>query len=221
MKILGFSFCYTSTMKRLILNADDFCLSPVFNDVITELIKEGTVSSTSVMIDRFDESQRAQVEELKATKAGIGLHVEFTSADSFNEEIQRQYKLFKQVFDQKPSHLDIHKTDYLETGYPAIVQFAKDHNLPFAHHDIGAEDGITTTKQSIGAIHHSLDQIVIWLELFGEDDTGELVLHPGKYDANCKTSLNYERVVDVTKARAVKRYCEANGVEVISFSDLA
>lgn len=173
------------------------------------------------MIDRFDESQREQAEKLKVTKVGIGLHVEFLNADNFDEEIKRQYELFKQVFGQEPSHLDIHKTDYLETGYSAIVQFAKYHNLPFAHHDIGTEDGITTTKQSIGAIHNSLDKIIIWLESFGEDDTGELVLHPGKYDADCKTSLNYEREVDVTKARAVKRYCEANGIEVISFSDLA
>jgi len=207
-------------MKRLILNADDFCLSPKFNEVITELAKAGVISSTSVMIDRFDESQCGQVEELKSTKAGIGLHVEFANADNFEGEIERQYHFFKEVFDQEPSHLDIHKTDYLESGYPSIVQFAKEHDLPFAHHDIETQDGVTTSKQSIGAIHNSLDHIIIWLESFGENDSGELVLHPGKYDADCMTSLNYEREVEVIKARTVKQYCEANNIETISFSDL-
>lgn len=208
------------SMKKLILNADDFCLSPIFNKQIIELINKGVVSSTSVMIDRFDESQHEQVNELKQTSAGIGLHVEFTSAENFDEEIQRQFDLFKQVFEQEPSHLDIHKTDYLESGYPVIVQFAKNHNLPFAHHNIDVEDGVTSTKQSICAIHNSLDQIIIWLESFSDDDSGEIVLHPGIYDPNCKTSLNYEREIDVTKAEVVKRYCEANDIRIITFSDL-
>jgi len=207
-------------MKQLILNADDFCLSSVFNDVIIEMISEGAVSSTSVMIDRFDESQRDQVVELKNTSAGIGLHIEFTSDQDFLKETQRQYELFKQVFEQEPSHLDIHKSDYLESGYSIIVQFAKEHNLSFAHHNIDTEGGVSTTKQSIGAIHTSTDKIVTWLESFENDDSGELVLHPGKYDPNCKTSLNYEREVDVVKARLIKKYCVANDIDIISFSDL-
>lgn len=207
-------------MKKLILNADDFCLSPVFNDVIIELINEGAVSSTSVMIDRFEESHRKQVEQLKSTKAGIGLHVEFGSGENFLEEIQRQHKLFKKIFEQEPSHLDIHKSDYLESGYPVIIQFAKEYNLPFCNHGFDLDNGITTSKQSVGAIHNSLDKIVEWINSFEADDSGELVLHPGQYDANCKTSLNYERAVDVIKARVTKEYCDDNKIRIISFSDL-
>ncbi len=207
-------------MKRLILNADDFCLSPVFNDVIIEMINEGAVSSTSVMINRYDDAQREQVSQLKQTAAGIGLHIEFANEENFLEQIQKQYSRFKEVFQQEPSHLDLHKSDYLESGYPVIVQFAKDNNIPFCNHSIDSVHGITTTKQSLGAIHNSLDKIVIWLQSFEDGDSAELVLHPGEYDPTCKTSLNYEREVDVTKARLVKRYCEENGINIISFLDL-
>lgn len=207
-------------MKTLILNADDFCLSLVFNQVILDCINAGTVSSTSVMVDRFDESQREQVEQLKQTAAGIGLHVEFADNSDFQGEVERQYNLFKEILNREPSHIDIHKYTYLESGYPVIIEFAKDHDLPFAHYGIAVAGGTTTAKQSISAIDYSLDAIIEWLEAFKDDDSGELVLHPGMYDHDCQTSLNYERSVDVEKARVVKGYCDEKGVEVVNFSSL-
>jgi predicted glycoside hydrolase/deacetylase ChbG (UPF0249 family) len=207
-------------MKRLILNADDFCLSYIFNEVIFECLDEGIISSTSLMIDRYTDSQKEQVARLKATTAGIGLHIEFTSADDFEVEIQRQYDLFKEIIEQEPSHLDIHKSTYLESGYLAVIKFATEKNLPFRNHGFDSENGATTTKESVGAIHNSLDEIIKWLESFNDNDSGELVLHPGKFDPDCITSLNYEREVDCTKATIVKKYCDDNSIEIINFSKL-
>ena len=51
-------------MKYLIINADDFGYSEVFNEKILELIEEGFVSSTSVMVDWMDENQKKQIEKL-------------------------------------------------------------------------------------------------------------------------------------------------------------
>ena len=113
-------------MKRLILNADDFCLSPVFNAAIIELAREGAISSVSAMVDRFDSSQQEQVESLLKTSVGIGLHVEFATSEAYADEVQRQYDLFKRIFGREPSHIDIHKSDHMELGYPIIVQFARE-----------------------------------------------------------------------------------------------
>lgn len=204
----------------MILNADDFCLSPIFNEVILKCINQGVISSTSLMIDRYSDSQRKQVDQLKGTTASIGLHLEFSCENNIKKEIGRQYDLFKEIVGQEPTQLDIHKSTSMESGYPEVIEFANEKNLPFRNHGFDSKNGTTTTKESIGAIHNSLDKIIKWLETFTDNDSGELVLHPGVFDPDCKTSLNYEREVDCIKAKAVKKYCESNNIKIITFSDL-
>ena len=50
--------------KYLIINADDFGMSQIFNDVILDLIKRDLIRSTTVMIDRVTDNQKKQFDEL-------------------------------------------------------------------------------------------------------------------------------------------------------------
>jgi hypothetical protein len=51
-------------MKYLILNADDFGMSKVFNEVILNLIKDNKVTSTSVMVNDVTDEMNEQIDKL-------------------------------------------------------------------------------------------------------------------------------------------------------------
>lgn len=88
-------------MKYLIINADDFGLSSVFNEVILDLIKSGKVKSTTVMVDRITPDQDDQVSELislsKTMDLSVGLHLDFLSSD-YLAQINSQFVKFVSIF---------------------------------------------------------------------------------------------------------------------------
>jgi Uncharacterized protein conserved in bacteria len=53
---------------KLIINADDFGYSRVFNEEILKLMKERQIKSTTVMVYRVNEVQLPQINELKRLK---------------------------------------------------------------------------------------------------------------------------------------------------------
>lgn len=124
-------------MKYLIINADDFGYSKVFNVKILELIQDEFIYFTSVMVNWINDEQPKQVKQLselvKDSKVSVGLHLEFTD-DNFRSEIERQYKKFLDIFKFKPSHIDIHKFKYLEESYSAIRKFCLEKKLPCRNH---------------------------------------------------------------------------------------
>ena len=52
-------------MIKLIINADDFGYSKVFNEKILELLEKGYVKSTTVLVDWITPDQKPQVARLK------------------------------------------------------------------------------------------------------------------------------------------------------------
>lgn len=210
-------------MKKLIINADDFCLSPVYNLVILELLKAGVVTSTSVMINRYTEQQRSDVDELiRIPSISIGLHVEFSGGRDFLEEIEERFDKFIEVFGQEPSHLDLHKADFLEKGYPVLMRFCIQKGLPYRNHGFpSGSASLTTTHEAISGTNESLDRIIRSVLAFKEGDSGEVLFHPGRYDVRAASSLNYEREVDALKARLFVAFCRENDIDLVSYKNLA
>ena len=85
--------------KYLIINADDFGMSEIFNEVILDLIKKDLICSTTVMIDRVTDNQKEQFNELitlsNNKNLSIGLHLEFKDSD-YPSQIKSQYQKFKE-----------------------------------------------------------------------------------------------------------------------------
>ncbi len=103
-------------MKSLIINADDFGYSMIFNKTILEFLKKELISSTTVMVKRIKKEQKEQIQELiaisKNKNISIWLHLEIESKNNqkeIEEEIEKQLKTFKKIFSFNPSHIDIHK----------------------------------------------------------------------------------------------------------------
>lgn len=214
-------------MKYLIINADDFGYSKVFNKKILELIKENFVTSTSVMIDWINEEQSDQVEKLislsKTHILSVGLHMDFKNTD-FASEIQRQYDKFVEIFKFKPGFLDIHKSTYFKDGYKFIQEFCIANKLPCRNHgkygDAFMLDGVLTTKYPVfSGTDNNLEEIEKWLESF-ENEYYQITFHPGYYDPNSKSSLNKEREADTEKIIKLNSMLEKYDVKLANYLDL-
>src|SRR3990167_7457127 len=125
-------------MIKLIINADDFGYSKVFNEKILDLLEKDFIKSTTVLVNWITDEQEEQIQKLKKLNTqkniSIGLHVESKSrAESIldQKEIARQYELFKKIFGFGPSHVDVHK--FIESSDEA-TKFADEHNLPIRNH---------------------------------------------------------------------------------------
>ena len=66
-------------MTKLIINADDFGMSAVFDEKILELLEREYMKSTSVLVNRLSKNEhrvRALYGLSRTHKVGVGLHVD-------------------------------------------------------------------------------------------------------------------------------------------------
>jgi len=210
-------------MKYLILNADDFGLSKIFNAEILKLIKNGLISSTSVLINRITEEQNDQTKELIALKKlqniSIGLHLEF-SDNNFETEIQKQYIKFFSVFGFNPNHLDLHKSTFLKESYPFIQKFCKENNMPCRNHNLNSENVARTKNEVLNGTEMSFNELKKSIENFQDGEGYEILFHPGIFDPNCKSSLNKKRGEDVEKIKNVNLLLKNHDIVLINYNDI-
>lgn len=210
-------------MKYLIINADDFGKSKIFNGSILALIKNRLISSTSVMVNWVDDEQADQIRELlaltKSHNLSVGLHLEF-SDDNFKPEIEKQYGKFFSIFGFKPSHIDLHKSTFFKEAHPVIMKFCKEKNLPCRNHKIGVVDVVKTQNEVLSGTGMSFDELKRVIENFKDNESYEILFHPGLYDPDCKSSLNKERELDVKKIEEINPFLKENNIKLISYIDL-
>lgn len=211
-------------MKYLIINADDFGYSKIFNPEILKLLKNGLISSTTVMINWINDEQDEQVKELielnQSHKISIGLHLEFNDTN-FLTEIKRQHKNFVSIFDFEPSHIDLHKSTYLKEVDDIIARYCNERNLPCRNHKVATVKAIrTTTKEALNGTNINFDELKSVIENIKDGESYEILFHPGKYDSNCKSSLNKQREDDVRKIEEINPFLKENNIKLISFHEL-
>lgn len=207
-------------MKSLIINADDFGYSTVFNDAILALAKKGFISSTTVMVNWVTGEQASQVKQLveltESHNLSVGLHFEFTDG-----ELERQFEKFVSIFGFKPSHIDLHKSMHLEAAYPTIVEFCRKHQLPCRNEGVPTDGVVKTHNAVLSGTAMSLDELKTTIRNFKDGESYEILLHPGMYDPNCKSSLNKDRELDIKKIEGLQALLKENNVQLISYRDLA
>jgi hypothetical protein len=122
-------------LRRLIVNADDFGLSPGVSSGILASHDHGIVTSTTVLVNRVISAEL--LDRLRASDLGIGLHVNLTLGEPITQapslvdgagrflrdarraaaraipreieiEVRAQLDRFEKLFGRRPSHLDTH-----------------------------------------------------------------------------------------------------------------
>jgi len=185
-------------MIKLIISADDFGMSPLFNKAIFELLMAGRVTSTSVMINRTtDKTDFLNLHRYsKLKKYSVGLHLDFKD-DLYELSINQQLKAFINIFDCYPSHIDVHKGIKHIDSFPIIHKCIKANNIPFRNHGVHFSEFILQTSTPFYyATGKDFMEIKDWINNLEKNTINEIVFHPGYYDANSHSSINEEREVD-------------------------
>lgn len=210
-------------MKYLIINADDFWYSRIFNDSILELIETKLISSTTAMVNHINKNQQKQVDKIKELKnthnVSIGLHLEFNNSN-YKEEVILQYDKFLKIFGFPPTHIDIHKPTWNTREKVAIHSFCEKYNIPCRN--IRGENikVVSTTHQCLNWTRLSFEDLHIAITKFKDSESYEILFHPGTYDKNCKSSLNKERETDIGKIKEINTKLDANNIRLISYKEL-
>ena len=211
-------------MINLIINADDFGMSKIFNKSILSLMKEEKIKSISVLVNRITEEQKEQVEELikisKKMKVSVGLHLDFESRD-YNTQIKMQYKKFQQIFNANPSHLDIHKALLWKDAVPIVADFCKEKKLPCRNKGGTSKYWKTTDAPAFHGTTDNFEEIDNWIKTLEEGKWYEILFHPGMYDPNCKSSLNKERELDTKHIHKLHSILKKCNIKLVSYHDVA
>ncbi len=209
--------------KYLIINADDFGMSKIFNSIILDLIKKDLIKSTTVMVNRVTNDQRKQFDQLislsKKKNLSIGLHLEFEGQD-YSSQIKKQYNLFKEILKINPSHFDVHKAHSFTDSFSGVAKFCKKNNLPLRNSgSFDKEIMMTSEKAFFGSIEDFI-KIEEWIKNLKDDEYYEILFHPGKFDPNCKSSLNKDRERDVKHIKKLNKLLKKNNIKLVSYLDL-
>lgn len=206
-------------MKRLVITADDFGMSHIFNQEIISLCEEGKLSAVSVMVKRGIENQYEDVNALKTAcmdkNIGIWLHLDFKWDWNSLEMIQEQLKIFTHIFSMNPDHIDVHKEIANEESERYIVDMANHLKIPLRNRWNLLAERHTDGVRYIGS-WQSTQQVEQWLTSLEDSKSYEIVFHPGIYDAACDSSLNADREKDIVMIHHIRTLFAKFQIDVVS-----
>jgi predicted glycoside hydrolase/deacetylase ChbG (UPF0249 family) len=188
--------------KRLIVNGDDFGISPGVNAGLIRAHREGVLSSASMMVDT-PYSAEAALLGAEHPALGLGLHVVIDSragpADA-EAEVERQLERFVELAGRLPTHIDSHRNVHRsERLLPAFRAVARHHRLPLRGYcDVvqiscfyGQWNGETHAEQISPA------SLVRLLAAAVGEGVSELCCHPGYVDEHLVSSYALERQTEL------------------------
>ena len=143
----------TAADRRLVVNADDFGLSPAVNAGVLRAHAEGIVTTASLMV-RAPAAEAAVAAARGHPRLALGLHVDLgewvragdgwraayevvdtTDPTAVAAELERQLDRFRALTGRDPSHLDSHQHVHREEPVRSILGVrARELRVPLRHH---------------------------------------------------------------------------------------
>ncbi len=229
--------------RYLIVNADDFGLSPGVNRGIIECAERGILTSASLMV-RWAAATEAANYAKQNRKISVGLHVDLgewvlhhgeweplykvvdtEDPKSVENEIIHQVTEFRRLLGQNPSHLDSHQ--HVHRSEPArsiMLKLAQDLRLPLRESDPrvrycgdfygqDAQGRPLPDAISIANLRRILNSL--------PEGVTELGCHPG-YDDGLKTPYRTERAEEVRVLcdHVMRAHLNALQITPVSFNEL-
>jgi chitin disaccharide deacetylase len=195
-------------VRGLVVNADDFGLSPGVNRGVARAHHDGILTSTSLMVDTpFSADAAAIAAELP--RLSVGLHAELSLAVGETEgkraaaiclqELERQLEGFQTLTGRLPVHLDSHHDAHRERRLvDTFVEFGESHGLRTRDH---CDAGYVSAFYGRWAGSSHLEQVgveALRRVLCASDDRViELACHPGYCDDALRSSYREEREAEL------------------------
>ena len=229
--------------RRLIVNADDFGLSPGVNQGVMEAHERGIVTSASLMV-RWPAAPPAAAYARDHPRLSLGLHVDLgewtylggewlpryevvSHADqgAVAAEVARQLDAFRRLTGAEPTHLDSHQHVHLrEPVRSVMVELAKQNAIPLRRcADTVRYCGDFYGQSEEGARLPGAICSARLIEIVTGLAAGltELACHPG-YAADLETMYRAERAqeVKVLCDPRVRAAITSAGIELCSFREI-
>jgi chitin disaccharide deacetylase len=230
--------------RYLVVNADDFGMSPGVNRGIIRAHECGIVTSASLMV-RWPASAEAAAYSREHPNLSVGLHVDLgewafqhdawvplyqvVALDddaAVVEEVFRQLDLFRQLVGTEPTHIDSHQHVHREKAVrPVLTELAAELGVPLRHFTPGVRYcgnfyGQTTEGQPFpSAIStQALARIVTAIQ----PGLTELACHPADEADNLHTMYRDERLAELEALcdTRIRVALAAQEVELCSFADV-
>ena len=203
--------------KYLIVNADDFGYSYGINQGIIEAIRNGIVTSTSVMVDAIAANEAKDLTQFP--DLSIGLHFELKEIVNVSAELKRQIDKFVAIVGKSPDHIDTHKRRTTDEGIKEVLEgYAKTHNMPvrnFNAKHIGSF-GINSNDCSVAQLERSIDEAA--------DEYNELMTHAGYSDDYLREHSSYndprEDELKSICSPDIKDYIQQKGLVLVNWKSL-
>jgi predicted glycoside hydrolase/deacetylase ChbG (UPF0249 family) len=235
----------TSTGKTLIVNADDFGMSPGINAGIIQAHQTGIVTSTSLMV-RWPAAEEAARLARQNPRLSVGLHIDLgewqyrngdwsllyavlppgreKDSEAVASEIAAQIARFRELLGRDPTHLDSHQHVHREEPAQAMAkQYAATLAVPLRH--FASNISYCGSFYGQGFRHEPYPQGIeadSLCQILRELPTGisELACHPAScQDFESVYSAERERELASLCNPRVRRTVEDQGIRLASFLD--
>jgi predicted glycoside hydrolase/deacetylase ChbG (UPF0249 family) len=229
--------------RRLIVNADDFGLSPLTNQGIVAAHERGIVTSASLMV-RWPAAIEAVEYWRTHPSLDLGLHIDLaewafrqgqwvrlyevvpmTNTGHVRAEIERQFQRFRELTGRDPTHVDSHQ--HVHRNEPVLsvaTDLSRQLGIPLRHIESPARYcGDFYGQDAEGNSYPSLISTSALIEILERLPAGvtELCCHPG-FDDVLDSMYVTERHNEVSTLcdDRVKETLRRVGIELISFREL-
>jgi predicted glycoside hydrolase/deacetylase ChbG (UPF0249 family) len=232
------------TLRRLIVNADDFGLSEGVNRGIVTAHENGLVTSASLMVRQPAAAEAAEYARSHPA-LGVGLHIDLgewafrdggwvslyrvvpvDDAEAVRAEVGRQLAAFRDLVGRGPTHLDSHQhTHTREPVLSVVVELGRQLGVPVRHFTPGVRYcGDFYGQDGEGNSYPDLVTAEALVRLLGGLSPGvaELCCHPG-FDDNLDTMYVRERAAEVEAlcAPEARSAVDRLGIALVTFREFA
>jgi predicted glycoside hydrolase/deacetylase ChbG (UPF0249 family) len=229
--------------RYLIVNADDYGLSPGVNRGIETGHEDGIVTSASVMVLQPAAEAAAEYGRMHRD-LGLGLHIDlgewvhddcgwrarYERVDTDDPaatrlEVERQLACFFDLVGRKPTHLDSHQHVHRKPVVGAVCRtVAQQLEIPLRHESDVHYCGEFYGQSETGEPDHdriSIDALNALIAGFRQHVT-ELACHPAA-DVDIATTYATERLVELSTLcdERVRQTVERIGIALVKFEDVA
>jgi chitin disaccharide deacetylase len=229
--------------RFLIVNADDFGLSPGVNRGIIATHEHGIVTSASLMV-RWAAALEAAAYAKTRPELGVGLHVDLgewayqngewislydvvplDDHDAVTAEVARQLTCFRRLLGREPTHLDSHQHVHRDPPVlPILRGLAQALGIPLRHDTPGIRFEGGFYGQS-GRGDPSPDAITVeaLLDIIANLPSGitELCCHPGEDDVVSTYRTERRREVETLCDPRIRSALATGSIRLRSFGHLA
>jgi predicted glycoside hydrolase/deacetylase ChbG (UPF0249 family) len=224
-----------STIRYLIVNADDFGYGRGINRGIAEAHDRGIVTSATLVVNGGAVDDAIAVARDRP-RLSVGLHVNFTNEGQrlveFDDpltcrtELRRQFDAFCEKMGRLPTHIDSHQHVHRDRRRrPFFRELAREHGLPLRDSSPVVFKGGFYGQWEYGVSDPSKVSYEALTAILGRELPGgfyELAVHPGYVDPEMDMVYHQDREHELTTLcdPRLPAFLAEHAISLIGFADL-